>query len=75
MNTQQIISELEAECGRLKQAIEALRGRKKPGSAKGERRLNRAAKKRISEAMKKRWAERKKVGSHGTHGGIHKAAA
>jgi hypothetical protein len=67
MDTQQIISELEAERDRLDQAISALRGslRGRVGSPgrgrRGRRRLSAAAKRRISEMMKKRWAERKKA--------------
>jgi hypothetical protein len=66
MDTQQIISELEAERDRLEQAIAALRGSLRArGSAgrgrRGRRRLSAAAKRRISEMMKKRWAERKRA--------------
>jgi len=66
MDTQQIISELEAERDRLDQAISALRGsmsgRRGPGRGRrGRRHLSPAAKRRISEMMKKRWAERKKA--------------
>jgi hypothetical protein len=69
MDTQQIISELEAERDRLEQAISALRGSlsgSRAGAAagpgrRGRRRLSAAAKRRISEMMKKRWAERKKA--------------
>ena len=64
MDTQQIISELEAERDRLEQAISALRGsiRRGPGTGRrGRRRLSAAAKRRISEMMKKRWAERKRA--------------
>jgi hypothetical protein len=70
MDTQQIISELEAERDRLEQAISALRGSlsggRGPGATagpgrRGRRRLSAAAKRRISEMMKKRWAERKKA--------------
>jgi hypothetical protein len=69
MDTQQIISELEAERDRLEQAISALRGSlsgRGAGAAagpgrRGRRRLSAAAKRRISEMMKKRWAERKKA--------------
>jgi exonuclease VII small subunit len=62
MDTQQIITELEAERDRLEQAISALRGSmrgRRPGR-RGRRHLSPAAKRRISEMMKKRWAERKK---------------
>jgi hypothetical protein len=67
MDTQQIITELEAERDRLEQAISALRGsmgRRGPGRGRGRRgrrHLSPAAKRRISEMMKKRWAERKKA--------------
>lgn len=67
MDTQQIITELEAERDRLEQAISALRGslqgrRVTAGRGRrGRRRLSAAAKRRISEMMKKRWAERKKA--------------
>ena len=66
MDTQSIIAELEAERDRLNSAIEALKG---SGSRSGrpagkpdgrKRHLSAAARKRIGEAMKKRWAERKK---------------
>jgi len=63
MDTQRIISELEAERDRLEEAISALRGsvHRGAGSRRGRRRLSAAAKRRISEMMKKRWAERKKA--------------
>jgi hypothetical protein len=70
MDTQQIISELEAERNRLEEAISALRGSlggrrgyavAGRGGRRGRRHLSAAAKKRISEQMKKRWAERKRA--------------
>lgn len=68
MDTQQIISELESERERLDQAISALRGSGRghggPGGGRGRRgrrHLSAAAKRRISEMMKKRWAERKRA--------------
>ena len=67
MDTQQIISELESERDRLDQAINALRGsmrgRRGPvgRGRRGRRHLSAAAKRRISEMMKKRWAERKRA--------------
>jgi exonuclease VII small subunit len=69
MDTQQIISELESERDRLEQAISALRGsmggRRGVAPAgrgqRGRRHLSAAAKRRISEMMKKRWAERKRA--------------
>jgi len=74
MDIHNIVSALRDERDRLEQAIAALeggngrkRGRKAgfPGNGRrgrrGRRRLSAAAKKRISEMMKKRWAERKKA--------------
>jgi hypothetical protein len=67
LDTQSIIAELEAERDRLDSAIAALRGgqhrRGRPASktTNGRKRhLSAAARKRIGEAMKKRWAERRK---------------
>lgn len=66
MDTQSIIANLEAERNRLDEAIRALRGdRRGPGrprTAHGTRRMSAAARKRISEAQKKRWAAQKKAG-------------
>ena len=74
MDIQQIVSALEDERDRLEQAIAALEGgdgRKRGASLaflayrrrgrRGRRRLSAAAKRRISEMMKKRWAERKRA--------------
>jgi hypothetical protein len=67
LNTQSIIAELEAERDRLDSAIKALQGYQRgPGRPAGKpdgrkRTLSAAARKRIGEAMKKRWAERKKA--------------
>jgi hypothetical protein len=70
VDTAAIIAELEAERDRLTSAITALQGATRHRS-KGrivasptngrKRHLSAAARKRISEAMKKRWAEREKV--------------
>jgi hypothetical protein len=64
LDTQAIIAELEAQLENITQAIAALRGgkaeRRKPGHGNKGRHLSPAARKRISAAMKKRWAERKK---------------
>jgi hypothetical protein len=67
MDTAAILAELTAERDRLDQAIAALRGKGntrtvtgKPDGRRGKRRLSAAARKRISDAQKKRWAERKK---------------
>jgi hypothetical protein len=68
MDTASIIAELEAERDRLNRALAALRGTGnttrtatgKPDGRKSKRTLSAAARKRIGEAMKKRWAERKK---------------
>jgi hypothetical protein len=71
LDTNSIIAELEAERDRLNSAIEALSGRQakrltqsgKPDGRRRKRTLSAAARKRIGEAMKKRWAERKKKGA------------
>jgi len=68
LDTQSIIAELEAERDRLNSAIAALRGRQatgltlsgKPDGRRRKRTLSAAARKRIGEAMRKRWAERKR---------------
>ena len=69
MDIQQIVSVLRDEKDRLEQAISALEGgngRRGRGLGNGRRgkrrrRLSAAAKRRISEMMKKRWAERKRA--------------
>lgn len=68
MDTATIIEALEAERDRLNAAITALRGRKRgpgrpPALSKGsvKRHLSASARKRISDAMKKRWAARKRT--------------
>jgi hypothetical protein len=60
LNTERIIAELEAERNRLDMAIAALQRSGKTG--RGRRRLSPAARKRISEGMKKKWAARKRAG-------------
>lgn len=67
MDAQSIITELEAERDRLNSAIAVLQGRQsklgRTASSKPDGRkmhLSAAARRRIGEAMKKRWAERKK---------------
>jgi len=69
MDIQNIVSALRDEKDRLEQAIAALEGgngrrRGRLGNGRRGRRrrkLSAAAKKRISEMMKKRWAERKRA--------------
>jgi len=66
VDTAAIIAELEARRDRINSAIEALQGGggKRPGPkpANGRKRhLSAAARKRISDAMKKKWAQRKKA--------------
>jgi|SRR5271166_1917755 len=70
MNRQEIIDQLRDGRGRLDQAIAALEGtaprsgRPPKVHARTKRRImSAAARKRISAAMKARWAARKKVGS------------
>jgi hypothetical protein len=64
LDRQAIIAELERQLESITQAIAALRGgmaeRRKRGQGNKGRRLSPAARKRISAAMKKKWAERKK---------------
>ena len=63
MDVQQIIVLLEDEKVRLDRAILALQGAtgKRSYTRRAKRGMTAAGKKRISIAMKKRWAERKKV--------------
>jgi hypothetical protein len=62
-----MVAELEAERDRLNSAIEALQGSRgtrltTSGKPDGRRRhLSAAARRKIGEAMKKRWAERKRA--------------
>jgi len=72
MDIQQILSDLKTERDRIDAAIRALEGTGKSGrgpgrpvgsgkgSSKKRRTMSAAARKRISEMMKLRWAERKK---------------
>lgn len=67
MNIEQILSDLRSERDRIDAAIRALEGGKtgrgpgRPaGSGRKRRTMSAAARKRISEMMKLRWAERKK---------------
>jgi len=67
MDIQQILSDLRSERDRIDAAIRALegsgRGPGRPvGSGRKRRTMSPAARKRISEMMKIRWAERKKKG-------------
>lgn len=68
MDTAAIIAELEARRDQINSAIEALRTsggggkRTKAKATNGRKRhLSAAARKRISDAMKKKWAQRKKA--------------
>jgi hypothetical protein len=68
LDTATIIAALEAQRDRLNNAIALLRGRQtksltlsgKPDGRKRKRHMSAAARKRIGEAMKKNWAEKKK---------------
>ena len=67
MNTAAIIAELEAKRDRLDTAIAALRGSrygeprgKASRNARKGRKMSAAARRRIGEAKRKWWAERKK---------------
>lgn len=72
MDTTSIISELESQRDRLDRAITALQGsRRSPGrprgtaaatnGRKGPRHMSAAARRKISEAQKARWAKQKKA--------------
>ena len=78
MNTEEIVAELKQERERLARAIAALEGANSSGTVKKAtvasvrpmkvkgkqgRALTPEGRRRISLAMKKRWAERKKMGS------------
>jgi hypothetical protein len=68
MDTATIIMELEAERDRLDSAIAALQGIRsvsrtlsgRPDGRRRKRTLSAEARRKIGQAMKKRWAERKK---------------
>ncbi len=67
MDLDHLLSELKAERDRLDRAIAALAGsgsgragKAANGRRHGRRHMSAAARKRISEGMRKRWAERKK---------------
>lgn len=66
MDIQQILSDLRSERDRIDNAIRALeggrtgRGPGRPAGSGRRRIMSAAARKRISEMMKLRWAERKK---------------
>jgi hypothetical protein len=61
MEISQIIIELESERDRLTHVIDLLRGDAKLSGNSRRRHLSSASKRRISEAMKKAWAERKRA--------------
>jgi hypothetical protein len=60
MDTNAIVAELEQERDRLNQAIRALTARPGAGKRRVRGRLSPAARKRISEGMRRTWAERKR---------------
>jgi len=72
MNTTKFIADLRAERDRIDAAIRALEALEgttpsphgnssKPASKRGPRQMSAAGRKRISDMMKKRWAERRKA--------------
>ena len=72
MDIDRILADLRSERDRLERAIAALEGARRPGrpaaaaGGNGRRRrrhMSAEARRRISEAMRKRWAERKKRGA------------
>lgn len=61
MDTEEIISTLESQRDSLEKAIAILRGSNdRPKNGRRRRHLSAAARRRISLAQKKRWAERRK---------------
>ncbi|HEY6308048.1 MAG TPA: hypothetical protein VI488_16480 [Candidatus Angelobacter sp.] len=62
MNAEHIITELEQQRDRITAAIEALSrsGMSGHGAGRGRRHLSAASRKKIGDAMRKTWAERKK---------------
>jgi len=64
LDTESLIAQLEERRDRLDQAIAALKGGSPNGKGRngrrGPRRLSAAARRKISEAQKKRWAKQKK---------------
>jgi hypothetical protein len=64
MNIDIIVKELEDRRGRISNAISLLQGNARGNGRRGRkkrRKLSAAARKRISDAMKKRWAARKRA--------------
>jgi hypothetical protein len=69
LDIQTIIAQLETERDRLDQAISALQGSKRGPARpmarrKGPRRLSAAARKKIAESAKRRWAKAKAAGKN-----------
>jgi exonuclease VII small subunit len=69
LNTESIIEELEAERDRFNDAIAALQNGRGPGrrgsnGRRGRRHLSAAARKKIGDAAKKRWAKIKAAGKN-----------
>lgn len=60
MNTDEIVKALETELEAIDTAITALTGNRSNRGRGRRRHLSAEARKRISQAQKKRWAERKK---------------
>jgi hypothetical protein len=65
VNREQILQQLKDERDRLTQAIAALEGATQRSYASGKKRtgggITAAGRKRLSELMRKRWAERRKA--------------
>jgi hypothetical protein len=62
MNVHEIVQQLKQQRSQIDFAIQTLEGTRRRGRPPGNKRrtLSAAARQRISAAMKKRWAERKK---------------
>ena len=63
MDIESLIAELEAQRDSLDEAIAALKRRTHPANGRRRRhQLSAAARKRISDGMKKKWAAKKRAG-------------
>jgi hypothetical protein len=67
MNADELVVALNEEIARLKEVRRLLSGENEaaPGRKPGQRRLSAEARKRMSEAQRKRWKSRGEVGAKG----------
>jgi hypothetical protein len=67
LNTEEVVEHLKAERDRLDAVIAVLDGSRRVGQqgSRGHRRMSADARRKISEAQKRRWAQRKRSGKTG----------